>query len=274
MGVDQTLCGFRDAEQSNVQDVQEYATDILNQLFRAETTSLPCADYMSSQTDITGKMRMILIDWLIEVHTKYRLCPETLHLAVNLIDRYLARTPVIRKRLQLVGVVAMCIASKFEDIRPPEIHEWVYLTDNAYKKEDLLTMECHMLSTLSFQIMVPTAPHFFEALQNANGCDGVQRELGQYLLELSLLDMRMLPHTPSHMVAAALLLSNELLKRKPLWPETMVQLSRNTEQALQGCVRDLRLLLDADHAGAGGQLQAVHKKFSVTQRHAVSEMTF
>merc|ERR1711865_828439 len=115
-----------------------------------------------TQTDITAKMRTILIDWLVEVHNKYRLRPETLHLTVNLIDRYLSKKQITRKRLQLIGVAAMFIASKFEEISPPELHDWVYITDNAYTKNDVLMMECTMLTTLSFKIVVPTAAHFFE----------------------------------------------------------------------------------------------------------------
>merc|ERR1719460_2025597 len=115
---------------------------------------------------------------------KYRLRPETLHLTINLIDRYLSKKQTTRKRLQLVGVAAMFIAAKFEEINPPELHDWVYITDNAYKTDDVLMMECTMLTTLSFQVMVPTAAHFFEGLAKANCCDGVHHDLAQYILEL------------------------------------------------------------------------------------------
>jgi len=263
-----------DADTTDPQSVKEYAVGIFNQLFEKEVASLPQANYMDSQTDITPKMRTILIDWLVEVHMKYRLSPETLHLTVNLIDRYLSKATVTRKRLQLIGVVAMFIAAKFEEITPPELNDWVYITDNAYSKDDVLEMECTMLTTLSFQIMVPTAAHFFESLQKANGCNTVHREVAQYLLELSLLDAGMLQYTPSHTVAAALMLSNELLKRKPVWPAAMAQQSHNTDQALRNCADNLRQLLEADHAAAGGQLQAVNKKFSVVQRHSVAKMKF
>jgi hypothetical protein len=59
------------------------------------------ADYMSDQTDINDKMRAILIDWLVEVHLKFKLMPETLFLTTNLIDRFLAKEPVSRKNLQV-----------------------------------------------------------------------------------------------------------------------------------------------------------------------------
>lgn len=263
-----------DVERSNVQSVAEYASDIFNDLFREEMLYLPRADYMDSQADITAKMRTILIDWLIEVHMKYRLRDETLHLTINLVDRYLTRMPVLRKRLQLVGVVSMFIASKFEEIHPPELHDWVYITDNAYTKDDVLVMECNMLSTLNFQVMVPTAAHFFEGLQKVNGCSSTHREVAQYLLELGLLDIRMLQYRPSHVVSAALLLSNELMGRSVLWPTIMVQHSHHAEVALRGCAEELRQLHEADKAGAGGQLQAVHKKFSHPQHHSVATMSF
>lgn len=62
----------------------------------SEETQVPHIGYMQSQTDISERMRAILIDWLIEVHLKFKLLPETLFLTVNLIDRYLERVLVPR----------------------------------------------------------------------------------------------------------------------------------------------------------------------------------
>merc|ERR1719498_2333085 len=99
---------------------------------------------------------------------KYRLRSETLFLTVNPIDRYLSIANVMRKKLQLLGVVAMFIASKFEEINPPELHEFVHITDNAYTKDDVLVMECTMLTALNWKIVVSTAANFFERLQKVN----------------------------------------------------------------------------------------------------------
>merc|ERR1711865_120760 len=261
-------------EPVNAQAVAEYANDIEDHLFRQEVTFLPCADYMDMQPDLTSKMRTILMDWLIEVHMKYRLRSETLHLAVNLIDRHLSRMPIVRRRLQLIGVCAMFIAAKFEEITPPEINDWVYITDKAYTKEELLGMECTMLSALSFQIVVPTAAHFFHGSQKANGCNDMHRSLAQYILELSILDIRTLHFAPSHLVAAALLLSNEILGRRPAWPSLMATQSHHTEPELRTCVELLRRLFDSDRMAAGGQWQAVHKKFSLKEHHSVATAMF
>ena len=86
-------------------------------------------------------MRSILIDWLVEVHLKFKLVPESLYLTVNLIDRYLEREQVHRSKLQLVGVTAMLIACKYEEIYPPIVKDFVYITDNAYTKEEILEQE-------------------------------------------------------------------------------------------------------------------------------------
>lgn len=95
-------------------------------------------------------MRAILIDWLVEVHLKFKLVPETLYLTVNLIDRYLERVEVMRDKLQLVGVTAMLIASKYEEIYAPEVQDFVYITDRAYSKSEILECEYKMLKTLEF----------------------------------------------------------------------------------------------------------------------------
>ena len=258
-------------ESSNIQHVGEYASEIFASLFKDEANFLPRPNYMESQTDINAKMRAILIDWLVEVHMKYKLRSETLFLTVNCIDRYLTKMPVMRKRLQLVGVVAMFIAAKFEEIHPPEVADFVYITDSAYTKEDILTMECQMLSTLDFQIVVPTAAHFMERMQRLNGCDGVQREIAQYLIELALLDFRMIRHIPSHLCAAALMLSNELLGKPRAWPELMVQYARHTEVQIRPCSEELRALLDGAPAH---WLQAVRKKFLLPPHHEVAKMRF
>jgi len=89
----------------------------------------------SFQTEITSRMRGILIDWLVNVHLKFKLLPDTLYIAVNLIDRFIERKHVVREELQLVGSSAMFIASKYEEIYPPELNDFVFICDNLYTKE-------------------------------------------------------------------------------------------------------------------------------------------
>ena len=112
----------RDAEVD--QAVVPYLTEI-HQHYR-ETEGLKDAryGYMSNQWDINSKMRAILFDWLLEVHGKFKLVPETLFMTFGLIDRYLEKEKIMRSRLQLVGMTAMFIASKYEEIFAPECRMW------------------------------------------------------------------------------------------------------------------------------------------------------
>jgi len=260
-----------EVENDSPQGVSEYAQEIFGHMLHEEGAFLPRPNYMAMQHEINGMMRAILVDWLVEVHMKYRLRPETLYLTVNLIDRYLSRMPVARKRLQLVGVVAMFIAAKFEEIMPPEVTEFAYITDHAYSKDDILQLECTMLMTLSFDVSVPTAAHFFDRWQSANRCDKKHKEVTRFLTELALLEIRMIRYTPSHLVAAATLLSNELVGRTPLWPTTMVEHTRYTESDLRTCANELRAILEA---APSSSLQAVRRRYMLEQHYCVAGMTF
>ena len=82
-------------------------------------------DYIGSQPEINERMRAILVDWLIDVHTKFELSLETLYLTINIIDRFLAVKTVPRRELQLVGISAMLMASKYEEIWTLEVYIFV-----------------------------------------------------------------------------------------------------------------------------------------------------
>ena len=87
---------------------------------------------MKKQPDINHSMRAILVDWLVEVAEEYKLLPQTLYLTINYIDRFLSAMSVLRGKLQLVGTACMLVAAKFEEIYPPEVSDFVYITDDTY----------------------------------------------------------------------------------------------------------------------------------------------
>ena len=96
---------------------------------------------MRNQLDINENVRAILVDWIIAVHLKFKLLPETLYLTINLIDRYFGQFAIKKGDVQLVGVAALLIATKYEEIYPPTVKDFIYLTDNTYTKEKILQME-------------------------------------------------------------------------------------------------------------------------------------
>jgi len=263
---------FSAALERDAQDPQrasEYATDVFVQMLESELLHLPKPDYMEEQTDINAKMRAILVDWLVEVHTKYRLRKETLFLTANIIDRYLSVRPVMRRKLQLLGVVAMFIASKYEEIDPPKVSEFSYITDHTFSKEEIKAMECAVLAALEFQITVPTIAHVFDRLARANGCDTLQRSFAQYVLELNLCDVRQVHLPPSQLVSAALLLSNEWMGRRPAWPAAMAHHSRRSETSLRPVVSHMRAVLDL---APNATLQAVRRKYQQDKYNAVANL--
>lgn len=149
-------------------------------------------------------MRTILVDWLVEVHYKFRLQPPTLWLTINILDRYLARTNLLRNRLQLVGITAFLIACKFEEIFAPEVKDCVFIADNGYSRAEILAMEQSILTLLDYEICVPTSYHFLTRYANlANVSDRI-RFLAFYYAERCLQEKDVLEVLPSHLAAAAM----------------------------------------------------------------------
>src|SRR4051794_22875269 len=99
---------------------------------------MPNPDYMVDQKDLQWKMRGILVDWLIEVHHKFRLLPETLFLAINVVDRFLSLRVVSLQKLQLVGLTSLFVASKYEEVMAPSIQNFIYMADGGYTDEEIL----------------------------------------------------------------------------------------------------------------------------------------
>lgn len=177
----------------NVQDCDEYIDDILSYGKSMASAFLPTCDYMALvQKDVNEKMRMILLDWLVDVHLKFKMRPETLFLTVNLVDRFLSLVNISRGKLQLLGVSAMFIASKYEEIYPPSLKDFVYLTDNAYKKEDVLRMENEILCKLEFNLTSFSTLRYLELIRKYIYITEEKYNSMLYVIEICLLDYKML----------------------------------------------------------------------------------
>jgi hypothetical protein len=159
---------------------------------------------MADQRDITYRMRGILVDWLVEVHYKFKLNGPSLWLTVNLLDRYLQRVSIFRDKLQLVGVAALLIASKFDEVHPPEVAECVHITDNSYTKKEVLNMEYNIFETLDFQVCVPTGYSFITRYLAVAEADEQTRYLALYYAERNLQEVNFLQMLPSFFAAAAI----------------------------------------------------------------------
>lgn len=117
----------------------------------------PSSDYVDKvQSKITSHMRAVLIDWLIEVSDEFKLVTETLYLAIAYIDRFLSTHPINNSDFQLLGVTCMCIAAKYEEIHPPHMERFSYITDHVCSVEDIADAEAEVLQGLDFRLASPT----------------------------------------------------------------------------------------------------------------------
>lgn len=184
----------------------EYAKDIFDYLKeREEKFVLP--NYMSTQSSLNAEMRAILIDWLVEVQENFELFHETLYLAVKMVDHYLSKTSVHREMLQLLGSTAMLIASKFEERSPPCVDDFLYICDDAYKREELISMEGTILQTLNFDINIPIPYRFLRRYARCVSAGMETLTLARYYCEMSLLDMSLVVERGSLLASACLLLA-------------------------------------------------------------------
>ncbi|XP_010061707.2 cyclin-A3-4 isoform X3 [Eucalyptus grandis] len=140
-----------------------YGSDIFRYLRNREMEPKrrPLPDYMEKvQNDVSPNMRGILVDWLVGVAEEYQLVSDTLYLSISYIDRFLSSNALSRQKLQLLGVSAMLISSKYEEIAPPHVEDFCYMTDNSYTKEEVVQMEDDILKALDYELGNPTIRTF------------------------------------------------------------------------------------------------------------------
>lgn len=262
----------------NPQLVVEYVNEIYAYLRQLETIQDVREDYLnkSTGTTILPKMRTVLVDWLIQVHSQFNLLQETLYLTVAILDRFLQEMSckVERKQLQLVGVAAMFIASKYEEMYAPEIGDFVYITDRAYTEPQIREMEMKILATLNFDLGRPLPLHFLRRNSKAGNVDALTHTLAKYAMELTLVDYKMAHIKPSVVAAAALALSLKVLEDRnrtheeepkaigEMWNSTLVHYTTYTFDMISDSVEKLAaLMLTTSKASATTKNMAVRKKY-------------
>lgn len=238
--------GIPNLDEEDIDDplmVAEYVVEIFDYLKDLELATLPNPQYIDHQPDLEWKMRGILVDWLIEVHTRFRLLPETLFLAVNIIDRFLSAEVVALDRLQLVGVTAMFIASKYEEVLSPHVANFSHVADETFSDKEILDAERHVLATLEYNMSFPNPMNFLRRISKADNYDIQTRTLGKYLMEISLLDHRFMCYPQSQIAAAAMYLARLILERGP-WDATIAHYAGYTETEIDPV---FRLMIDYLH---------------------------
>ncbi|XP_072904300.1 G2/mitotic-specific cyclin-B1 [Hemitrygon akajei] len=198
------------ADGDNPMLCSNYVKDIYKYLRQLEMEQPVRPKYLEGK-EITGNMRAILIDWLVQVHRKFQLLQETLYMTVSIIDRFLQDNPVTKNNLQLVGVTAMLVASKYEEMYPPEIGDFVYVTDNTYTTAAIREMERRILQKLNFSLGRPLPLHFLRRASKVAEVSSELHTLAKYLMELTIVDYEMMHYLPSQIAASAFCLAQKVL---------------------------------------------------------------
>ncbi|XWS42223.1 hypothetical protein CRYUN_Cryun17cG0149600 [Craigia yunnanensis] len=217
--------------------VVDYVEDLYAFYRKMENFSCVSPNYMAQQSDINEKMRAILIDWLIE-------------------------QTVVRKNLQLVGLVAMLLACKYEEVSVPVVGDLILISDKAYSRKEVLEMERLMLNTLQFNMSFPTPYVFMRRFLKAAQSDKKLELLSFFLIELALVEYEMLKFQPSLLAAAAIYTAQCSLYGFKQWSRTCGWHSSYSENQLLECSR---LMAGFHQKAATGKLTGVHRKYCTSK---------
>ncbi|KAG7233006.1 hypothetical protein INR49_007768 [Caranx melampygus] len=131
--------------------------DVWIKMLNKELKYVHDKSYLQRHPKLQPKMRAILLDWLLEVSEVYSLHRQTAYLAQDYFDRFmLTQENVNKDYLQLIGITALFIASKIEEIYPPKIYEFAYVTDGACDMWDIQRTELHILKALDWNLCPET----------------------------------------------------------------------------------------------------------------------
>ena len=264
--------------QNNVQIPKEYLNTIYYNLLKEEEGGQhlrPKYNYMARQKEINEQMRSILVDWLIDVHSKFGFTDETLFMTILLIDRYLTLNNIQRKKLQLVGITALLIACKHEEIDLPKIDDFIYITDNAYVKDEVIKMEDSILKILNFDLLYPSPIKFYEYLSLYFGFDKKMHFTGKYLMESFLVDIKYVKYKPSVIACACIYIVMKFFKindyqrsyDKRYYSLNIDENSEYSEGDIKDCAKDICLLVDNIHKT---KYLACQKKYTKPELEKVS----
>ncbi|CEO96242.1 hypothetical protein PBRA_004913 [Plasmodiophora brassicae] len=253
------------AHADDPQWVAEYVGDIFDHYFATERVHSASPKYMDAQADVRPEMRRILVDWLVEVHNMFKLKQETLFLAVNILDRYLSIRQIKRTRLQLIGSTALFVACKYEEMYAPEVEDFVYVSDRAFTRDDVLLCESEFCMALGFWFSIPTPFHFAQRFVQVASFDERNALFASYLMELTLLEYSFVQYPPSVIAASAVYLTT-YFDGQP-WADHLVQHTRYVYQDMRTCVKEMYALL-----AAGKLSNSVQKKYSSKSMKRVAQI--
>lgn len=215
---------------------------------------------LKNHPELEPRMRAILLDWLTEVCEVYRLHRETFYLAQDYVDRFLVAKPNLpRNCLQLLGATALFVASKMEEIYPPKLDQFAYVTDGACTGEDILTQELILIMTLNWNLSPVTVINWLNIFMQLAHIENAENLIGPekfpknmfiqicQVLDLCILDIESLKFSYSVLSASAI--AHFISK------ETAIHVSGLSWDELLPCVTWLKPFVETAFENGGADLK-------------------
>ncbi|SCV03077.1 LAMI_0H05292g1_1 [Lachancea mirantina] len=254
--------------------VSEYSDDIFCHLYEREKQTTPTYNYLFAKgcTEyLRPSLRAILVDWLVEVHLKFQLLPETLYLGINIMDRFMSLKKVSMAKLQLLAVSSLLIAAKFEEVNLPKLSQYAYITDGACSTEDMKNAELYILTTLGFEIGYPSPLNFLRRISKADGYNDEARDVAKFFLEYAICCPKFTEVVPSRLSAMAMYCARRSLDKLPRWDNTHKHYSGSVDALNDSHFRALCRELVEEIAEPSTQLNALEGKYRSERMGSVFE---
>ncbi len=268
---------FQKIINDNIQIPTEYIDTIYYNLLIEENegiTPKPEYNYMKKQTEINEQMRSILVDWIIDIHCKFGFTDETLFMTILSIDRYLSVRKISRSKLQLLGVAALMISCKHEEIDLPKADDFIYITDNAYTRNEIFKMENDILHLFKFCLLYPSPIKFYEMLSINFKFSKKQFFMGKYLMESFLIDLKNIKYKSSIISCACTYIVMKFFKMNNYHDSYdkkwyLIDETNNIEHSVKECAKDICLFVDNIHKS---NYLSTQKKYSKPEYEKVAQL--
>jgi len=286
--IEQPLSLLRAWDLEDVEDdlcVADYITDIMAALKSQEMEEdlyLADNDFMKAQADVNANMRTVLVDWLVEVHRKFKLVPATYFLAINILDRFLSKTQIGRKQLQLCGCACLWISSKYHEIYSPEMDDFVYISDRAFTDTQIIAMEVEILKSVNFVLTVPTLLHYTERYSRISAHylkkareKKIIKDLILYCAEHCVVDYKLCRRPPSLLGASCFVFACVSTKVFTIAQYETDTLSEVTGYTLRQLKPTMRLINSVVQRAVGKKMAtSVVKKYGHTKFSSIGKLNF
>lgn len=226
-------------DSDNILACSEYARDIFLYLRARENAMRSKEDCLKEQDEVRAKDREKVVEWFFEVQMKYALKNETIYLAVSILDRYLGRKKVSKRKLSLLGLVAVLIAGKYEEIYPPHVKNYLARLGEKFMPQECTQMELAVLSTLSYNLSTPSVLAFLGRYVKFVDLDKTRRRLAMYICEAQLLTTTLNKHEPSLLALGGLYLAGKSARDDFAFSEELLRETRHSEGEVKECAREM-----------------------------------